>query len=707
MKRSLLVTCLILISQFLIAQDGYHDMLLQQLSDQYDLSGGSLVLNDLESDNIDQTISYGNINLSVADDSENPFTKFFSIRVNAESTNPWEAGINITNRQSVSRNDKVLAVFWLKGSAENNTPEVSFFVEKSETFEKEIFINVEPTGTWTQYMIPFSAQRDYAPSNLVAGLHLAFAAQQIDYAGLTLINFKNNYTLQDLPTQLGSGPYAGYEDDAPWRAEAEARIDQYRRADMRIQFTDEGGQPLKGWDIKVKMKKHEFEFGTAINASLMANNENFNPRYEQKIENIDGFGNGFNTVVFENSLKWRAWEGEWPTNKEGKVRAINWLANKDITMRGHNLLWPGWQVLPDYMETNKDNPEFLIDQIDNRISTMLSNQDIANNIRDWDVINEIATNRDIEDALRGHAGYETGREIYAEVFRRVKEIDPNLTTYINDFVTIGSNRDDGILYDELKQFIHEIQDAGGDIDGIGFQAHIGGSPTAPEKVYKILEDFYQEFGTEAKITEYDTDPLVSGELGKKYMEDFLTIILSHQSVKGFLMWGFWDGAHWKNNAPMYDIDWNLKPAGEGFINKVFDEWWFDETVTLDEEGYLDLRVFKGDYELFLQDTNETFDFSLTTDTTATISGSLVISTSEVDFENEFILFPNPTDGLVTIYNKSDYAFESEVVDQAGRVIMKSGRSKNHKLDISGLNPGHYFIRIIQDGNSFVKKIFKN
>lgn len=694
-------------SSFLTAQDAYIDALLDDLATTYNITGGELVLSDSEEQNLNDAAIYGSVTPTKTNTSDFQFTRYHSINVNAEGTNPWDAGLNQRNKKTVRRGDNVLVAFWIRGSSEVTDPKVSFFVENASTFDKEMLLTLDLNEEWTQYLIPYSSIGTYNAGQLAIGLHLAFGIQTVEYAGITLINYEDKYTLQDLPVKQGSGPYAGFEDDAPWRAEAEARIDMYRKADMKIKFTDMGGTPLKNIDVKVKMKKHEFEFGTAVNASLFANNRNQNSTYQNKLLDIDGRGNGFNTIVFENALKWRAWEGEWPTNKAEKINSIKWLAENDITMRGHVLLWPGWQVMPDHMEANKSNPSFLVDEIKDRINTMLTNPDIAEHIRDWDVINEIAANRDIEDALKGTSGYETGREIYAEVFKQVKELDPNLTTYLNDYITIGSNRNDGILYDEFKSFIKEIQDAGGDIDGIGFQGHIGGSPTAPEKIYGILEDFYQDFGLEAKITEYDTDPLVNGELSKKYMEDFLTIILSHQSMKGFLMWGFWDGAHWKQNAPMFNMDWTLKPAGEGFINKVYDEWWVDETMRTDEEGYLDLRVFKGEYEFTPEITNETFDFKLTGDTTATFAGNLIISTSEVEFDSEFYLFPNPTDGLINITNKTNQAFKSEVLDQLGRVILFDNSTDKQQLDISKLNQGIYFVRIRMDGKSYVKKIFKN
>ena len=706
--RLFLISLILFFGTFsLAAQDAYLDKLFEELSSTYGITGGNLILADSEQKNIDATITYGNITARIDNSTDTPFTKYHSIKVNGEGTNPWDAGLNQTNENVVNRNDNVLVAFWIRGTSDAIAPKVNFFVENAANYDKEMLLTIELSQEWTQYLIPYSSLGSYNKDQITVGLHLAYGVQEVEFAGITLINYEDNYTLQDLPNKQGSGPYEGYEDDAPWRAEAAARIDKYRKADMRILLTDLNGNPLKNRNVNVKMKQHEFEFGTAVNTSLFAGNRNQLSIYEDKLLNIDGQGNGFNTVVFENSLKWRAWEGEWPTNKSEKIDALNWLTENNITTRGHNILWPGWDVLPDYMESNKNNPSFLVDNIRARVNSMLTNPDIANNIRDWDVINEIAAVRDIEDALKGTSGYETGREIYAEVFKQVKEVDPGITTYLNDYITIGSNRDDGVLYNEYKKFIQEIIDGGGEIDGIGFQAHIGGSPTAPVKVYNILEDFYSSFGTDAKITEYDTDRLVSGDLGAKYMEDFLTIIFSHVSVKGFLMWGFWDGAHWKQNAPIFNMDWTMKPSGEAFIKKVYNDWWVNENVQTDGEGYLELRGFKGDYEITPLDLDEKKGFLLSSDTTATIQFNTTVSTTEVDFETQFNLYPNPTENYLNISNRGNQSFSYEVIDQVGRILLQGEQSKKHQLSIAALTPGNYYVRISMNGNSFVKKIFKN
>ena len=50
------------------------------------------------------------------------------------------------------------------------------------------------------------------------------------------------------------------------------------------------------------------------------------------------------------------------------------------------------------------------------------------------------------------------------------------------------------------------------------------------------------------------------------------------------MWGFWDGAHWKNNAPLYRRDWSLKPAGAAYRDLVLKTWRTDASGKTGADG---------------------------------------------------------------------------------------------------------------------------
>jgi len=108
------------------------------------------------------------------------------------------------------------------------------------------------------------------------------------------------------------------------------------------------------------------------------------------------------------------------------------------------------------------------------------------------------------------------------------------------------------------------------LDGIGLQGHFATALTSPDDLMTLLDRFgaYKELW----VTEYDitiTDFLLAGD----YTRDFMTVLYSHPAVAGFVMWGFWDGAHSKKNAPLFTQDWKLKPAGVAYYDLVFNQWW--------------------------------------------------------------------------------------------------------------------------------------
>jgi len=70
------------------------------------------------------------------------------------------------------------------------------------------------------------------------------------------------------------------------------------------------------------------------------------------------------------------------------------------------------------------------------------------------------------------------------------------------------------------------------------------------------------------------------------------------------MWGFWDGRHWCQNAPLFERDWTPKPALATYRDLVFDEWWSEAEAVTDAEGRITLRVFKGDHRVTIHAGDE-------------------------------------------------------------------------------------------------------
>ncbi|MEL6864271.1 MAG: endo-1,4-beta-xylanase [Bacteroidota bacterium] len=657
------------------AQDTYHQNLDQWLMSNYNTPPAEWLIANTEADVYASVGSY-NCTVSTESISGQDFSSVSRIQVNQAGDNPWDSGWRTENILSVQNGQKVLLVLWLRSTG-GGSGKVNVFVERASNFQKEVYLTANVLEEWTQFLIPFEATTgNYAAGQMVFGFHLALQAQTIEVGGYTAIYYGDNVELNNLPADLNNDQYDGFQADAPWRAPAAQRIEQLRKADFSIQTQTTSGVPVANIPVKVEMIQHDFAFGTAVTAERIAGNNNHNVFYENKITNLDGNGHGFNWVVFENDLKWDGWEEEWFVNHNELVNAVNWFSDQDIKIRGHNLVWPGFQYLPDDIAPNASNPSYVLDRIEGRLDEILNYPGLgANRIPEWDVLNEIVVNTDLEATFMNEPGNTTGREIYADIFKKAKEISPDTKMYLNDYVTMTLNNTGGGLYDILKDRIQELLDAGAPIEGIGFQGHIGGSPNGIPSVLGTLDDFYDSFGLTAKITEFDMPPIVSEDLGANYLGDFLTAVFSHPSVDGFLFWNFWDGATWQNpGANLFRENWTQTPAGDMFIDLVFNQWWTDTLAVTNAEGQYEGRFFKGLYQVTYtcDDQEITQLVSLSEDQELIIDcNNLSTSTiNPIQQKPAFKLSPNPARNLVSIHRSHSKEAEIQLYDSLGIALLK-------------------------------------
>ncbi|HUS93330.1 MAG TPA: endo-1,4-beta-xylanase, partial [Phycisphaerae bacterium] len=129
---------------------------------------------------------------------------------------------------------------------------------------------------------------------------------------------------------------------------------------------------------------------------------------------------------------------------------------------------------------------------------------------------------------------------------------------------------------------------------IGLQSHFR-SPTPPETVWKLLDRF-AKFNLPMSITEFDF-PGDDEELQARYTRDFMTAVFAHPGVDGFVMWGFWEGRHWRPDCAMFRRDWSIKPNGQAYKDLVFKQWWTDADGQTAADGAYKVRGFLGDYEV--------------------------------------------------------------------------------------------------------------
>lgn len=706
MKHTILLFFVLLLSTNSFAQDSYHSYLNNLLTTDYNLPQGEWVFSDSETSIYQAATNYGGSYTTVAANNQ-VFSQKVRATIGNAGTNPWDAGWKLLNPNVMRDGDKILAVFFLRSV--NGEGMANFFVENNSTFSKEVYLELPVSEEWRRYIVPFESMANYAVNACGWGFHLARAAQTIEIGGFTAINFGSTISLDDLPSEVNNQFYGGYEAEAPWRAEAATRIEQLRKADLTVKVIDSNDQPIPNAAVEVSMIRHNFQFGSAVVAARLANNPNYNVIYENKIRNLDGRGHGFNTVVFENDLKWDGWEEEWYVNKTQLQNAVAYLREHDIDIRGHNLVWPGNQYLPNDIPQNYGNLPYIHDRIMNHIETIMTYPGIGSEIHDWDVINEIAVNQDVANAFSSDPNYTTGRELYVEIFEKARQLDPNIGLWLNDYVTMTLNNTAGnSLYERFKQYAGELITGGADLEGIGFQGHIGGFPNSIYDVLGTLDDFHNSFGLKAKITEFDLPSFVDEELAGNYLRDFMTAIYSHPSTDGFLFWSFWDGQTYMNaGTNLYRQDWSETPSHTAFVDLLFNQWWTEELVSTANDGLANTRVFKGLYEIRYEcDGNIVLDTVNITDALEYEITCNNITTKVKDLKRveQLKVFPNPSQGSFQIERTTDDLATIKVIDAAGLVhFQTTSTARRIPIELSHLK-GVYLLEFQTAKGTLTEKL---
>lgn len=240
------------------------------------------------------------------------------------------------------------------------------------------------------------------------------------------------------------------------------------------------------------------------------------------------------------------------------------------------------------------------------------------------------------------------------------------------------------------------------MEGLGFQSHIT-TLVPPEQILSTLDYYANLTDAEFKVTEFDLSDVLSDAIQAQYMADFLTTIFSHPRMTGFLMWGFWDGNHWLDNAPIFNEDWSVKPSGEAFIGKVYDEWWTDETMTADENGVVDLRAFKGNYKVSvtcpdggsgMMETNFTADGALE------VGCDMTLNTYDAKLAAALTLYPNPAADYLYLEQKGSYTIrEASLQTMDGKVLQTlTAQQLQQPIAVQHLAAGTYHLSIITSDN---------
>lgn len=377
-----------------------------------------------------------------------------------------------------------------------------------------------------------------------------------------------------------------------------------RKAKCRLRVTDAAGNPLKGKKLKLQMTNHEFLFGCGAFDSLA---------YANPVEGVD------RAFIEDRVNKWLDvynygtlpfyWGRFEPTEgapeTESRMNAAKFLNSHGVKVKGHPLCWhtacADWLMEYD----NKTILEKQLQRINRDVTGFKGVIDM------WDVINEVVIMPifDKYDNAITRICKDLGRVgIIKEVFAAAKDANPDGVFLLNDFNT-------SISYEIL---IDGCLNAGVPITAIGIQSHQHQGYWGAEKLEQVLAR-YEHFGLPIHFTE---NTLVSGTLippeiedlndhqvdewpttpeleerQKNEMEEMYRILFSHPQVEAITGWDFADGAWLKAPSGVIRTDNSLKPSYHMLRKLIKEEWWTNCEVCTDENGFVEVEGFKGDYLL--------------------------------------------------------------------------------------------------------------
>jgi endo-1,4-beta-xylanase len=496
---------------------------------------------------------------------------------------PYFSQLSANSVAPIAQGDVLVVQFWARKTSSGTAQTEFVFEQNTDPYEKIVSTVVRMGQVWTLYSLPFKAARDYAIGTAVARFRLGYDAQSFELGGVILKNYAATKRVQELPL-LGFSSAS----NAPWRAEAATRIDQFRKANLKFRITDASGQAVPNAVVRLEMTRHGFPFGTAVAAQqLLGSNDADSVKYKQTILKL------FNRVVLEYDLKWPDWEC---CHRNQTLEALRFFAINNIAVRGHTLIWPCdvSYCLPSDVPALFGNPTQLRNRIEAHLTDILGAT--KGQLVEWDVVNEPSANKRLANVL--------GEDEMALWYKRVKQLEPTAKLFINDYDNLG----EGNLDVEYKRIIKRLLALGAPIEGIGLQAHFGSGMTPPEELHSRLEEF-GKFGLPLAITEFDMNT-TNLQLQADSTRDFLTVAFANPHVTSFMMWGFWEGRHWRPDAAMYRKDWSIKPNGLVFQDLVFKQWWTDLTQSSDASGWVNARGFIGDYKISVTVNGKTTTQSL-------------------------------------------------------------------------------------------------
>ena len=538
------------------------------------------------------------LSVQVNDNQTLSFDNYVRLETPTVPTNVWDINLSLTPLGDLVQDDVVFISFYARGEPSGGATEVqaNAYVQENGTNSKLATIPIRGHTQWQYFSTKLEVGSSIDDGGYKFVIHAGFAEQSLEIGGLEIQNYG----------RLG-----------------------HRKSDVTIRVVDQRGNPIPDATVDVGMTEHAFRFGTQIRGPLLAvTHAEFDGYTDQKkqglLPNLTSLGqarytptwqdvlnyrstviSNFNHIVPGNDLQWQAFNGNGSANPDAAYALA--FAN-GLTAGAVHVVWekPDWPTPAEYRDGATFNPQ---DFHDDLIADRLSSTGIMNfysdsgpgvTITDWNILNEPLHVTHYSDTFETAGIYASNIEAWADYFIRADVIRPDARLLINDYNILNSASDTATI--QYRDLINSLLAAGAPIDRIGLQAHIALNNITKADIVRRL-DILAETGLTIEITEFDSRD-DAGQLTpvqqEQIFQDMLEAAFEHESVDGFIMWGFWDTGHWRGNAPLYDAAWNTKAEAAPWFDLVHGDWKpniVGQPVDAAGEWIAPVGLFDGSYEI--------------------------------------------------------------------------------------------------------------
>jgi len=402
------------------------------------------------------------------------------------------------------------------------------------------------------------------------------------------------------------------------------RIERNRKGDVKLEFVNNAGDPVKRVSLVIHQKTNKFLFGCDAFVLGQLGSPQKNKRYEELFARICNFATipiyWQGTEPQKGKLRYSE-GGEYMWRRPPADRYIPFSKKYGITLKAHPMLWH--ELNPDWLPKDPDALKELYRKRFRELSKRY-----AKNIQFWEVTNESS------GCNKTYPLYSEDRNYVPWAFREVSPLlGYNNMVMINDFTHFNEDlpAENTFYYKQISM----MQKKGIRLQGIGFQFHLwfepklmekylAGERFKPETMMKVY-DAYAALDCPLYITEI-TVPTIKGENGEliqaSVLRNLYRLWFSTPNMAGITYWNLGDAtAYGKEDTAMaglVDKELNPKKSYNVLDELINHEWKTNLNIKTNNKGKVGFRGFYGTYEIKINinGKQQSFEFEVSPSETA-------------------------------------------------------------------------------------------